>query len=153
MAPRPYRFKAYLTLSKKTPTKTKTVTWTSRELKNYIFILLITVKLVVLQVKFFIYLFLFYFFTYLPQEKGKTPPQKKLFSKVFFFLFWTIWSSCRIVCKSIFWRKWSSALYLQSWWGRSGFFCFVKFCFIVPTMVHFILRSSCSRSEMVKKLS
>lgn len=115
--------------------------------KLYIYIINYS-KLVVLQVKFFLFICLF--FTYLPQEKGK---KKKLFSKVFFFLFWTIWSSCRSVCKSLFWRKWSSALYLRSWWGRSGFFCFVKFCFIVPTMVHFLLRSSCPRSEMVKKLS
>lgn len=149
MAPRPYRFTAYLTLSKKTH-KNKNGNLNLKRIKLYFYIINYS-KTCGLTGQVFYLFFLFFIFLHIYLKKRAK--KKKLFSKLFFFLFWTIWSSCRIVCKSIFWRKWSSAFYLQSWWGRSGFFCFVKFCFIVPTMVHFILRSSCSRSEMVKKLS
>lgn len=84
MAPRPYLFTAYLTLSKKNPHKNKNGNLNLKRIKKlYIYIINYS-KTCGLIGQVFYFLF-FNFFTYLPQEKGKKTP--KPFLKSFFLSF------------------------------------------------------------------
>lgn len=97
MAPRPYRFTAYLTLSKKTH-KNKNGNLNLKRIKKLYFYIINYSKTCGLTGQVFYFYFLF--FTYLPQEKGKK--KKNFFQNFFSFFFGQFGAAAGLSVKAYF---------------------------------------------------